>query len=99
MSRIGRLPIEIPAGVTVDVTEDNVVKVKGNLGELSQEVNKLITVEKTTLHDKPVLVLTRQNELKETKAMHGLYRALIHNMVEGVTKGYSKSITINGVGF
>ena len=99
MSRIGRLPIEIPAGVTVDVTEDNVVKVKGSLGELSQEVNKLITIEKTTLHDKPVLVLTRQNELKETKAMHGLYRALIHNMVEGVTKGYSKSITINGVGF
>lgn len=99
MSRIGRLPVEIPAGVTVEVTNENVVKVKGQLGELSQEVNKLITVEQTTLHDKNVLVLSRANELKETKAMHGLYRALIHNMVEGVTKGYSKSVTINGVGF
>ncbi len=99
MSRIGRLPIEIPAGVTVNVSNENVVTVKGPLGELSQEVNKVITVEQSTHNEKPALVLTRQNELKETKSMHGLYRALIYNMVIGVTKGFEKSITINGVGF
>lgn len=95
MSRIGRLPLEIPAGVTVTVDNDNVVKVKGPLGELSQKVDKSITVE---INDN-VLTVNRHDEIKIHKAMHGLYRKLIGNMVEGVTKGYEKSLIVNGVGY
>lgn len=95
MSRIGRLPLEIPAGVTVTVDNDNIVKVKGPLGELSQKVDKNITVE----INGNVLTVNRHDELKLHKAMHGLYRKLIGNMVEGVTKGYEKSLIVNGVGY
>jgi large subunit ribosomal protein L6 len=95
MSRIGRTPIVIPKGVTVDVKE-NVVTVKGPLGTLSKEIqnsNISAKVEKGVLH------VTRVGDLKETKAAHGLYRALFHNMIVGVEKGYSKTLLINGVGF
>lgn len=95
MSRIGRLPIEIPAGVTVEISNNNLVTVKGALGTLSQEITGAITVEKV----ENTVVVTRQNELKETRAKHGLYRALIANMIEGVTKGFSKTLVVNGVGF
>ena len=99
MSRIGRLPIEIPAGVKVDISNENVVVVTGPLGSLRQEVNTVIKVEKTAEEGKEFVVLTRSSEEKSVKAKHGLYRALIANMVEGVTKGFVKSLIVNGVGF
>lgn len=94
MSRIGKAPIEIPAGVTVQV-KDNVVTVKGPKGELSQEVNPDITVKEENGH----IVLTRPSDDKEHRAMHGLYRALIHNMVVGVSEGYKKEMELVGVGY
>lgn len=99
MSRIGRLPITIPAGVKVDITSENLVTVTGPLGTLKQDVDKCIAVEMKELEGKQVAVLTRNSEEKSVKAKHGLYRALLANMVEGVTKGYSKTLVINGVGF
>lgn len=95
MSRIGRLPIEIPAGVTVSVSPENLVVVKGPLGELSQAVKKEITVKQ----EGNIVTLSRNNDSKDVKALHGLYRKLIFNMVEGVTKGFKKILIINGVGF
>ena len=83
MSRIGKAPIEIPAGVTVQV-KDNVVTVKGPKGELSQEINPAITVEQEGNH----LEVKRPDDERQNRAMHGLYRALIHNMVVGVSEGY-----------
>ncbi len=94
MSRIGKAPIEIPAGVTVQV-KDNVVTVKGPKGELSQEVNPVITVEQEGNH----IHLTRPNDERENRAMHGLYRALVHNMVVGVSEGYKKEMELVGVGY
>ncbi len=94
MSRIGKAPIEIPAGVTVQV-KDNVVTVKGPKGELSQEINPVITVEQEGNH----LVLKRPDDERESRAMHGLYRALIHNMVVGVSAGYKKEMELVGVGY
>ena len=94
MSRIGKAPIEIPAGVTVQV-KDNVVTVKGPKGELSQEVNPDITVKVEDGH----VVLTRPSDDKEHRAMHGLYRALVHNMVVGVSEGYKKEMELVGVGY
>lgn len=94
MSRIGRQPITIPAGVTV-INDNNMITVKGNLGTLSQQLSKDITVK----IEGNVLTLARANETKETKAKHGLYRALINNMITGVTKGYEKSLIIAGVGY
>ena len=99
MSRIGRLPITVPAGVKVDISTENVVVVTGPLGSLRQAVDTCITVEKKALDGKDVVVLTRASEEKSVKAKHGLYRALIANMIEGVTKGYSKTLVINGVGY
>ena len=99
MSRIGRLPITIPAGVKVDISNDNVVNVTGPLGALRQEVDSCIKIEKNELEGKTVLTLVRSSEEKTVKAKHGLYRALIANMVEGVTKGYSKTLIVNGVGY
>ncbi|MEG1613436.1 MAG: 50S ribosomal protein L6 [Clostridia bacterium] len=93
MSRIGRLPVKIPAGVTITTSNEGVT-VKGPLGTLSQEVNKLVTIAVKDGH----VVLTRSDEEKSTKALHGLYRALIANMVHGVTQGYSKNLVIAGVG-
>lgn len=98
MSRIGRLPIAIPSGVKVDIQE-GVVTVTGPLGTLKQDVDSVIKVEVKDLDGKQVVSLTRSNEEKSVKAKHGLYRALIANMVEGVTKGYSKTLVINGVGY
>lgn len=95
MSRIGRMPLVIPAGVEITVSPENVVTVKGPKGTLQRAVDKHISVN----IDGGVLHCTRSNEEKEVKSMHGLYRKLIGNMVEGVTKGYQKSLTINGVGY
>lgn len=94
MSRIGKAPIVIPAGVTVQV-KDNVVTVKGPKGELSQEINPDITV---NVEDGYV-VLTRPSDERTHRAMHGLYRALVHNMVVGVSEGYKKEMELVGVGY
>jgi len=94
MSRIGKSPITLPQGVEVKVN-DNVVTVKGKLGELSQKLTSGITFE---LED-GVITLTRPSDSKEHKAAHGLYRALINNMIEGVTKGYTKELELVGVGY
>ena len=94
MSRIGKLPIAIPAGVTVTL-KDDVVTVKGPKGELSQYVNPLITV---TVNDNEVIV-SRSSDEKQERAFHGLYRALISNMVVGVSEGYKKELELVGVGY
>lgn len=94
MSRIGRAPIAIPQGVTVDIN-NNLVTVKGPLGTLSQTVDKSIDVKVEDGH----VVCTRHTDDKDHRALHGLYRALIHNMVVGVTKGFEKSLIVNGVGY
>jgi large subunit ribosomal protein L6 len=95
MSSIGKLPIQVPAGVTITVTDDNTVTVKGPKGELSQKVNKDITV----AQDNGVLTVSRPSDSKPHRAMHGLYRALIHNMVVGVTEGFSKTLEMVGTGY
>lgn len=94
MSRIGRLPIHIPAGVTVKL-ENGVCTVKGPKGELSEKINPIISVEEKD----GVLTFSRPNEEKETRALHGLTRALVANMVKGVTEGFSKTLEIVGVGY
>ncbi|WP_165020991.1 MULTISPECIES: 50S ribosomal protein L6 [unclassified Dysgonomonas] len=95
MSRIGKLPINIPAGVTVTVGSDNVVTVKGPKGELSQEVNPDIKVSV----DGAVLTVTRPTDGKEHRSLHGLYRSLLSNMVVGVSEGYRKELELVGVGY
>ena len=95
MSRIGKLPIAIPAGVTVTVSPENLVTVKGPKGELQQQVNPNITV----TVENGVLTVTRPNDEKQNRAMHGLYRALINNMVVGVSEGYKKVLELVGVGY
>ena len=93
MSRIGKNPISIPEGVTVDVN-DNVITVKGKLGELTQDYSGVdIKIEDATL------TLERHSEKKEHKSKHGLYRALIANMIEGVSKGFTKELELVGVGY
>ena len=93
MSRIGRLPVVIPQGVTVTFA-DGVATVKGPLGTLSEEIKGHINLEIKGNE----AIFTRDNDEKETKALHGLYRATLHNMVEGVTKGFEKHLMISGVG-
>ena len=93
MSRIGRAPIALPAGVTFDNT-DNLITVKGPLGTLTQKVDSSIDV---VLEDGHILV-KRHSDDKDHRALHGLYRALIHNMVTGVTKGFEKNLVVAGVG-
>ena len=95
MSRIGRMPIAIPAGVTVDIAENNKVTVKGPKGTLERVLAPEMEIKMEDGH----LVVTRPNDLKRMKALHGLTRTLIHNMVVGVTDGYSKVLEINGVGY
>jgi large subunit ribosomal protein L6 len=95
MSRIGRMPIQVPGGVEVEIGADSVVRVKGPKGELSQRVPSRMTVK---LED-GVVTVTRPDEAKESKALHGLTRTLIANMVEGVTNGYRKTLEITGVGY
>ena len=95
MSRIGREPITVPAGVTVTVAAGNVVTVKGPLGELTQSFNTALTIAQEA--DK--ILVTRPNDEKEMRALHGLTRTLVNNMVVGVTKGYEKKLEIVGVGY
>ena len=95
MSRIGKAPIEIPAGVTVTVDAQNVVTVKGPKGTLTQKVNPDLTVSVADGH----VTLTRPSDDREHRAQHGLYRALIHNMVVGVSEGYKKEMELVGVGY
>ena len=94
MSRIGKMPVALPAGVTVNVTDGKMV-VKGPKGTLEQDIDARITVPVDGGH----AVLPRANDSKELKAKHGLYRALLHNMVTGVTAGFTKGLVINGVGY
>jgi large subunit ribosomal protein L6 len=95
MSRIGILPIDIPAGVTIEVGEDNLVTVKGPKGELKQQVDKNITVKV----EENQLVVSRSSEEKEQKSKHGLYRSLLNNMVVGVSEGYTIQQELVGVGY
>ena len=95
MSVIGILPVVIPLGVVVTVSPEHLVTVKGPKGTLSIQVNKAITVKVENGH----VVCSRSSEEKEIKSMHGLYRKLIFNMVEGVTKGFQKGLVVNGVGY
>lgn len=95
MSRIGKLPITIPAGVTVAVSPENVVTVKGPKGELTQAVDPLISVNV----EGNVCTVTRPNDEKEARSKHGLYRALINNMVVGCSEGYKKVLELVGVGY
>ncbi|MCE5331361.1 MAG: 50S ribosomal protein L6 [Bacteroidales bacterium] len=94
MSRIGKLPINIPAGVTVTV-QDTVVTVKGQKGTLTQEINPNITVSV----EGNVCTVKRPDDEKQNRAMHGLYRSLIQNMITGVSEGYKKSLELVGVGY
>ena len=95
MSRIGKLPVNLPAGVTVQLLDGNVVKVKGPLGEMSQKVNPDITV---TIEDNAIK-FTRPTDLPHHRSMHGLYRALVNNMVVGVSKGFEVKQEFVGVGY
>lgn len=95
MSRIGKAPIAIPAGVTVTVDKDNTVTVKGPKGTLSQKVNPDLTVEVADGH----LTISRPSDDREHRAQHGLFRALLHNMVVGVSTGYRKEMELVGVGY
>ena len=95
MSRIGRLPIAVPAGVTVTVSEGNLVTVKGPKGTLTQKVAAEITVKQ----EGNVLTVERPNDKKQNRAYHGLYRTLINNMVVGVTEGFAKTLELVGTGY
>ena len=95
MSRIGRKPITVPAGVEVKVDGANVVTVKGPKGTLTQAIHPNMTIEVNGAE----INVTRPNDEKENRALHGLSRTLIANMVEGVTKGYEKKLEVNGVGY
>jgi len=94
MSRIGNNPIAIPEGVTV-TQEDAVIKVKGKLGELSQDIDSTVTV----LITNNIITLTRDSDYKEVRSKHGMYRALIANMIQGVSVGHSKKLELRGVGY
>ena len=95
MSRIGKLPITVPAGVTVKVDEENMVVVTGPKGTLSQQVHPDITLKQ----EGNILTLERPTDAKPHKAMHGLYRSLVNNMVVGVTEGFSKTLVMVGTGY
>ena len=95
MSRIGREPIAIPAGVTVTISDSNLVTVKGPLGELQEKFAEVLTI----AQEGATLTVTRPNDQKENRALHGLTRTLINNMVVGVTEGYTKVLEIHGTGY
>ena len=95
MSRIGRLPVTVPAGVTVEIKENNHVTVKGPKGTLE----KALPVEMEIKLEDGAVVVTRPNDLKKMKSLHGLTRSLIQNMVTGVNEGYKKELEVNGVGY
>ena len=95
MSRIGRMPIDLPAGVDVKIEDGNVVTVKGPKGTLTQKLHPAMTI----TQEGNVLHVKRPNDLKENRSLHGLTRSLLHNMVVGVTEGYAKNLEVNGVGY
>ncbi|MBF6627815.1 MAG: 50S ribosomal protein L6 [Proteiniphilum sp.] len=95
MSRIGKLPIPMPANVTMTVGEDNVITLKGPKGELKQQISSNMKVEA----DNGVLTIERPNDEKENRALHGLYRSLLNNMVIGVSEGFRKEMELVGVGY
>ncbi len=95
MSRIGRMPIAVPAGVTVEIAENNKVTVKGPKGELSRVLPSEMEIKQEDGH----VLVARPNDLKKMKSLHGLTRTLIYNMVVGVTEGYTKQLEVNGVGY
>ena len=95
MSRIGRMPIAVPANVTVDIAKDNTVTVKGPLGTLTEKFNERMTIKL----ENGELTVSRPTDEKEDRSVHGLTRALLNNMVVGVTSGYSKTLEIIGVGY
>jgi len=95
MSRIGNLPVNLPEGVTVSISDTNVVSVKGPLGELNQAVDRELKVEVADSQ----IVISRPSDSKDHKSMHGLFRALIANMVTGVSEGYKKELELVGVGY
>lgn len=95
MSRIGKLPVNLPSGVTITIDDANMVSVKGPLGTLSQKVDSDIRVEV----EDSVITLSRPNDEKRLKSLHGLYRSLIDNMVMGVSQGYRKDLELVGVGY
>ena len=95
MSRIGRMPIAVPAGVTVEIAENNHVTVKGPKGTLERTLPSEMSIVK----EGDVITVTRPNDLKKMKSLHGLTRTLLNNMVVGVTTGYTKVLEVNGVGY
>ena len=95
MSRIGRMPVAITAGVTVTIAENNLVTVKGPKGTLERELPVEMNIKEEDGH----IVVTRPNDLKKMKSLHGLTRTLINNMIHGVTEGYEKVLEVNGVGY
>ena len=95
MSRIGRMPIAIPAGVTVTIAENNKVTVKGPKGTLE----RVLPAEMSIKEEDGQIIVTRPSDLKKMKSLHGLTRTLINNMIVGVTAGYEKKLEINGVGY
>ena len=95
MSRIGRMPVAIPAGVTVEIAENNKVTVKGPKGTLE----RVLPAEMDIKQEGSEIVVSRPNDLKKMKSLHGLTRTLIHNMIIGVTEGYEKKLEVNGVGY
>lgn len=95
MSRIGKMPVAIPAGVEISISETNLVTVKGPKGTLTQQMHPAMTLKQEGAE----ILVSRPNDEKENRALHGLTRALLHNMVVGVTEGYKKNLEINGVGY
>jgi len=95
MSRIGKLPIQLPQGITVNISNENIVTVKGPLGELEQKVDNDIEVKV----ENDQIVVNRPSDQKRHKSLHGLYRALLNNMVEGVSKGFTIQQELVGVGY
>ena len=95
MSRIGKLPVEIPAGVEITITDTNEVTVKGPKGTLNRQFPQEMSIKK----EEGQIIVTRPKDLKRNKSLHGLTRTLLHNMVVGVTQGYEKRLEINGVGY
>ena len=95
MSRIGKMPVSLPAGVEVTLGDGNLVTVKGPKGSLTQKLSDKMTLSK----EDGVINVTRPNDEKENRALHGLTRTLLHNMVVGVTEGYKKELDVNGVGY
>jgi large subunit ribosomal protein L6 len=94
MSRIGKQPIQVPSGVTVEIT-GNQIKVKGSKGELSRDIHPSIEVKQ----EESKLIVTRASDTKEDRSLHGLFRSLISNMVEGVSEGFEKRMEVIGVGY